>query len=238
MSDKRAPRGARPAPEGGAPADRPVPSAARHGLDYGWWQGPTRELDDIADLGPLARAARPLTRRIPVPALHLLAGAAAVALLVGLLAGPGSGERRGVALGLVLLALLVAPVAARPLGGRFGWLLPGLLRGIEYGLLVRLVAVVDPGAMPAAFAYLAAIGYHHYDTVYRWRHCGRGSASWVNPVGLGVEGRLLVLAVVLASTADLGPALTVIALVLGAAFVAESVTGWRTWLRTASAPVD
>lgn len=222
-----------------APVAAKVAAPRRPKTGAPWWHGPGRELDDIADLGPLARFARPLTRRLPVPALYLLLVAAAVALVIGLVAGgSGEGARPGTALGLCAVAALMLPIAARPLGGKFGWLLPGILRAIEYGLLVRLVAVIDPGAMPAAFGFLAAMAYHHYDTVYRWRHTGRGPAPWANPAGLGVEGRLLVLAGLVSVTADLTVPLAVLAVAMGVTFLAESAVGWRAWLRSGPTAVD
>lgn len=246
MSNKRRPGrpAARPAPPARSSATPSTPrraavaTATRPRTGAPWWHGPARELDDIADLGPLARLARALSRRLPAPALPVLLGASVLALIAGLAAGSGSGARLGVALALCGVAVLVVPAAARPVGGPFGWLLPAILRAIEYGLVVRLVAVIDPEAMPAAFGFLATLAYHHYDTVYRWRHTGRGPAPIVNPAGFGVEGRLLVLAALVATTDDLGIPLTVLAVALGAAFLAESAVGWRNWLRTGPTALD
>lgn len=185
------------------------------------------ELDQIVDVGPLGRTAAVGAPAVP-PWIPL--GAAGVAALVtGLLASP---ERRvTTALLLLLTVALAIPAWRSPVGGRFGWLMPGVVRAIEYGLIVRIVATVDSSAMPAAFGLLCAIAYHHYDTVYRWRYTRSGPQESVFRLGLGWDGRLALLALVLLITGDLRWPLGIAAVLLGALFVAESAVGWRRWLR-------
>lgn len=186
------------------------------------------ELDQIVDVGPLGRTAAASVPALPpwIP----LAAAALCGLVTGLFAAP---DRRGMtALGLLLTVLLAVPAWRRPIGGRFGWLVPGVVRALEYGLIVRIVAVVDPGAMPAAFGLLCAVAYHHYDTVYRWRYTRSGPQESVFRLGLGWDGRMVVLALILVVTADLTWPLGILAALLAGLFVAESAAGWRRWLRT------
>ncbi len=191
---------------------------------------PRGELVDLVDLGVGARLLGRAAARSKIPQLGAVALACGLAVLVGLVTASNRAGEVLAAVGVVAVVAAASPAWGRPLDGRFGWLLPGLVRGIEYGLVVRLVAVVDPGAMPAAFAYLCAVTYHHYDTVYRWRHTRRGPELWIFGAGLGHDGRLLLLAVLLASGVALGPALTVLAAGLGALYVAESAGAWRAWL--------
>jgi hypothetical protein len=188
------------------------------------------ELYDLVDVGPVGRVLGRATVGLRVPQLGAVLAAAAVAVVVGVGVSADPDGRRFAAIGLATLVLVGSPAWGRPVGGRLGWLLPGLVRGIEYGLVVRLVAVVHPAAMPAAFGYLCALAYHHYDTVYRWRHTRTGPAPWVFLSGLGHDGRLLVLAALLATDAHLGVSLTVGAILLSALYTAESATAWRAWL--------
>jgi len=201
------------------PADHPV--SARGG-----------ELEQMIDVGPLSRMLA--ARLVDFYPLFALALAAAAGLLIALVAG--SGYRWPLVLGLCAVVVFAAPAWRSPPVGRFAWLEPGILRGLEYGLVVRVVAGVDEAAMPAAFGLLCAVAYHHYDTVYRWRHTGRGPAPEVFRWSLGWDGRLLALAAVLLVTNRLGPVLVVGAAVLAVVFVAESAAAWRAWLSTLSQP--
>jgi Family of unknown function (DUF5941) len=187
---------------------------------------PTTELDHLLDAGPIARLLAPLALPV-VPWLAL--GLSALAAL-GTAAVAGSERRGTTALGLLVVVLIAVPALARPPAGRFGWLMPGVVRGLEYGLVVRVVAEVDRPAMPIAFGLLCAVAYHHYDTVYRWRHTGRGPAGWVYRLGMGWDGRLIMLAGIVLFTARLRAPLAIAAVLLAAVFLAESAVGWRRWL--------
>ena len=73
------------------------------------------------------------------------------------------------------LAAWIAGRAAAARGPRTGthplaWLVPPLLRLVEYGSLIALTAAADPDALPVCFALLGVLAFHHYDTVYRLRH--------------------------------------------------------------------
>jgi hypothetical protein len=86
-----------------------------------------------------------------------------------------------------------------------------------------------------AYAYLAAVAWHRYDVMYRLRDTGEPAAAWVTPATLGVDGRVVVLAVLGALGAPLAPVLAWGALVLIAVYVVESARGWRAWLHAQGA---
>jgi hypothetical protein len=132
------------------------------------------------------------------------------------------------AVGLVALAFLVAAAGAgaRHAGrGRFAWMVPPLLRALEYGLLIRLTAVADHHALPACYALVGVLAFHHYDTVYRLRHQRVAPPAWLAAAGGGWDGRLLVV-YVLAALGVLGVGLPLVAAALAVLFVSESVTSW------------
>jgi hypothetical protein len=200
------------------PAESRPPAAAR----------PTTELDHLLDTGPIARLLAPLA----LPVAPWVALGLSVLAALGTAAVAGSDRRGTTALGLLVVVLIAVPAMARPPAGRFGWLMPGVVRGLEYGLVVRVVAAVDHAAMPVAFGLLCAVAYHHYDTVYRWRHTRRGPAGWVYRLGMGWDGRLIMLAGIVLFTARLRAPLAIAAVLLAVVFVAESAIGWRAWLTT------
>ncbi|MGW6510695.1 DUF5941 domain-containing protein, partial [Streptomyces niveus] len=110
------------------------------------------------------------------------------------------------------------------------WLVPPVFRATEYGFLLVLAARADvPGALPAAFGLVAAVAYHHYDTVYRIRGgAGAPPRGLVRALG-GHEGRTLLVAVLAALTTaetDLAPELTVIAVLVAVIALAESIRFW------------
>jgi len=112
------------------------------------------------------------------------------------------------------------------------WAVPPLLRLAEYGLLIVLTSVAAPGAMPACFALLGVLAFHHYDTVYRLRHQGVEPPRWLRWSGGGWDGRMLA-ASVLAGAGLLDAGLIAGAVALGALYVAESIASWRGFVRTA-----
>jgi hypothetical protein len=135
----------------------------------------------------------------------------------------------------VVAVLLVAAGSQRPHAGRLAWLVPPLLRVLEYAFLIRLTAVADGDAMPLCFALLCVLAFHHYDTVYRLRHQRVPPPAWVRAAGGGWEGRVLA-ACVLALAGVLGPGLLVAALGLGALFVTETVVSWVRFARAERGP--
>jgi hypothetical protein len=205
-----------PSARGADPGRARPPASAR----------PSTELDHLVDAGPIARLLAPFA----LPLAPWLALGLSVAAALGTMAAAGADRRGTTALGLLVVVLLAVPAMARPPAGRFGWLMPGVVRGLEYGLVVRVVAAVDSAAMPIAFGLLCAVALHHYDTVYRWRHTRRGPAAWVYRLGMGWDGRLILLAGIVLCTARLRAPLAISAVLLAAVFVAESAIGWRAWL--------
>lgn len=189
-------------------------------------------LADLADSGPLAEAGarvlRPLARRLPAfapPALALLGTGALIATAA--LAPRGSWWPAVAAVGYVLTSALST---ARPLKGALDWLVPPLFRAGEYVTILALAAVSQVnGALPAAFGLVAAVAYHHYDTVYRIRGgTGAPPRALVRAAG-GHEGRTLLVAVLTAALAHgtgLTVALTVLAGALALLVLAESIRFW------------
>ena len=172
------------------------------------------------DDGPLATALARVAAKLPAPPLALLAVLPlAIAIAV-------EGEDASDALAGVVLAwavLLGGLSKARTEDGRFRWGVPPLIRLTEYAGLLWIGALGD--AKSAAFALIAALAFRHYDLVYRLRHRGETPPAWVDLAGLGWEGRLL-LGYVLLVIGALPAAFYVLAAVLGAVFVIESVAGW------------
>ena len=129
---------------------------------------------------------------------------------------------------LVDLAVVPRPTG----GGRLAWQLPGLLVAVEAGALL-LAAGGDPTAGAAAYAWLAAVCWHVYDNVYRLRETGRGTPHALVRATLGVEGRVVVLALVGGFTDRPALPLLVGAVLLFLAYAAESGRAWRDVLGTA-----
>jgi hypothetical protein len=182
-------------------------------------------LDAYRDDGPLASWIGRLADG------RLRAGEASLTLLgllpvVAVLAWPAQrlsvgAASAGIAIGVVLVAL-----GAHDTGrGRLAWLVPALLRTIEFGGLVKLTVVAAPDAMPACYALLGVLAFHHYDTVYRLRHQRVAPPSWVRGVGAGWDGRLLV-ASALALAGGLRFGLLVAAVGLALVYVSESTVSW------------
>ncbi|MFJ4033186.1 DUF5941 domain-containing protein [Streptomyces griseoluteus] len=187
-----------------------------------------RALADLADTGPLAGAlARVLGRGLPglaVPAAAFLGGAAVVACS----ALTGFGGWLPV-VGAVVYVLTSALATARPLKGSLDWLVPPFFRAAEYGTVLALAARADVhGALPAAFGLVAAVAYHHYDTVYRIRGDAGAPPAWlVRAIG-GQEGRTLLVTVLAAllTASQLTVALTVIAVCVALLVLVESIRFW------------
>ncbi|MFG3475503.1 DUF5941 domain-containing protein [Streptomyces sp. NPDC047980] len=188
-------------------------------------------LADLADSGPVAdgfaAAFRGFARRLPSlapPVIAVLGGAAVT--LTAWLAPYGSPWTVVAALGYALTSGLAV---ARPLKGALDWLVPPVFRAAEYGTILILAARADVnGALPAAFGLVAAVAYHHYDTVYRIRGgTGAPPRRLVRAVG-GHEGRTLAVALLatLLGAPQFTIALTVLAVAVALVVVAESVRFW------------
>jgi phosphatidylglycerophosphate synthase len=190
-----------------------------------------RALADLADRGPLAEVLARIVRRparclpgIAAPALALLGGLAVV--VPAALAGSGS---PWVVAGALVHVVTSALAVARPLKGALDWLVPPFFRAAEYGTILALAAHAGVhGALPAAYGLVAAVAYHHYDTVYRIRgSAGAPPAGLVRAIG-GQEGRTLLVAVLAAllTAVQFKVALTALAVLVAVLVLAESIRFW------------
>ncbi|MFJ5641954.1 DUF5941 domain-containing protein [Streptomyces sp. NPDC093223] len=183
-----------------------------------------RALADLADNGPLAGF---VSRALPAPLGHplLVALAGAAVLTVSLF----SGVTWAPVAGAVVYALASGQALARPLKGALDWLVPPLFRAAEYGTVLVLASKSGVnGTLPAAFGLVAAVAYHHYDTVYRIRGDAGAPPAWlVRAVG-GQEGRTLLVTVVAAALTaqQFEVALTVLAVVVAGLVLVESIRFW------------
>ncbi|KOV61924.1 DUF5941 domain-containing protein [Streptomyces sp. MMG1121] len=187
-----------------------------------------RALADLADSGPLSEAVRRVAKRglpgLAVPAVAFLGGAAVVACSA--LTGFGSVLP---VIGALIYVLTSALAVARPLKGALDWLLPPFFRAAEYGTVLALAGKAGVnGALPAAFGLVAAVAYHHYDTVYRIRGDAGAPPAWLVRVIGGHEGRTLLVAVLAAvlTASQFTVALTVLAVAVALVVLAESIRFW------------
>ncbi|KEF14182.1 transferase [Streptomyces rimosus] len=129
----------------------------------------------------------------------------------------------------VIYALFSGQAVARPLKGPLDWLVPPLFRAGEYVaiLVVAARSGVDQ-ALPAAFGLVAAVPYHHSDTVYRIRVGAGAPPRWLVRAAGGHEGRTLVVVLLAALLHSTGftIALTALAVVLALLVLAESIRFW------------
>ncbi|MCD9140922.1 DUF5941 domain-containing protein [Streptomyces albireticuli] len=188
-------------------------------------------LADLADSGPIAEAAgRTLGATVPGRAYGppFWAVLAAACLLIGPLVTGNGGSWRAV-LQAVVYAVFAGVAVAQPLKGPLDWLVPPVFRAAEYGLVLTLAAQSDaPGALPAAFGLVAAVAYHHYDTVYRIRGGTGAPPHWlVRAIG-GHEGRVLAVTIAAALWHGQGftIALTVLAAAVAITVLIESIRFW------------
>ncbi|MFD7667522.1 DUF5941 domain-containing protein [Streptomyces sp. NPDC059788] len=129
----------------------------------------------------------------------------------------------------VIYALFSGQAVARPLKGPLDWLVPPLFRVGEYVAILVLAARSDADqALPAAFGLVAAVAYHHYDTVYRIRVGTGAPPRWLVRAAGGHEGRTLLVVLLAALLHGTGftIALTVLALVLALLVLVESIRFW------------
>ncbi|GGW78620.1 hypothetical protein GCM10010503_65320 [Streptomyces lucensis JCM 4490] len=185
-------------------------------------------LADLADSGPIGEILRRVAGRglpgLAVPAVALLGGAAVVACS----ALTGFGGVLPVA-GALCYVVTSALAVARPLKGALDWLVPPIFRAAEYGTVLALAVEAGVnGALPAAFGLVAAVAYHHYDTVYRIRgNAGAPPARLVRAIG-GHEGRTLLVTVLAAvlTASQFKVALTVLAVAVALVVLVESIRFW------------
>ncbi|MBC2900488.1 DUF5941 domain-containing protein [Streptomyces cupreus] len=188
-------------------------------------------LSDLADSGPLAlgfaEAFKNPARGLPgftAPAVALLGGLVVVATsALTDFGGPWP------IVAALFYAVTSGLAVARPLKGALDWLVPPFFRAAEYGTVLALAVNAGVnGALPAAFGLVAAVAYHHYDTVYRIRGNAGAPPHWlVRAIG-GHEGRTLVVTVlaVLFTAAQFKVALTVLAVAVALVVLVESIRFW------------
>ncbi|MEV5987073.1 DUF5941 domain-containing protein [Streptomyces sp. NPDC052051] len=185
-----------------------------------------RALKDLTDSGPLAELlVRVLLGNLRVTA-PLSAGIGAVLVTFSALLW-GAGWQ--VVLCAAVYVLLSAEAVEHPLKGALDWLVPPFFRAAEYGTILILAAKAGGnGVLPAAFGLVAAVAYHHYDTVYRIRGDAGAPPSWlVRSIG-GHEGRTLLVAVLatLLTAALFKIALTALAVCVALLVLGESIRFW------------
>ncbi|HEV2752334.1 MAG TPA: DUF5941 domain-containing protein [Solirubrobacteraceae bacterium] len=182
-------------------------------------------LETYRDDGVLAQSlGRALGSAVGLPPVVLVL-AGAVALLAAVAIGGDEAPRPAVAGVIAWLVVAAGVSSGRPHRDRLRWAVPPLLRLAEYAGLVWLAALAGPSAVPAAFALIAALAFRHYDVVYRLRHRGVAPPTWLGVLAGGWDGRL-VIGLVFLLTGALPAAFFVLAGLLGALFVSESVLGW------------
>ncbi|MEU3670984.1 DUF5941 domain-containing protein [Streptomyces virginiae] len=187
-------------------------------------------LADLADSGPLAELEARLLRGRAGSFGSVYVAALGTVLMAGAALYLPFGDPRLIAVAVIYVMTAGLAVAA-PLGGALDWLIPPLFRAAEYVTVLALAAKADvPGALPAAFGLIAAVAYHHYDTVYRIRGGTGAPPHWlVRTIG-GHEGRVLlttVLAAVLVDRAsDFPVALTALAVFVALVVLVESIRFW------------
>jgi hypothetical protein len=187
-----------------------------------------RALADLTDSGPLAELQARLLRGRAGTFGSVYVAALGAVLMAGAAGYPPFGDRRLIAVAVIYVMTAGLAVAA-PLKGALDWLVPPLFRAAEYVTVLALAAKADvPGALPAAFGLVAAVAYHHYDTVYRIRGGSDAPPRWLVWTIGGHDGRVLltvVLACVLAR--DVFPvALTALAVFVAIVVLAESIRFW------------
>ncbi|MFD7910832.1 DUF5941 domain-containing protein [Streptomyces sp. NPDC059752] len=189
-----------------------------------------RALADLADSGPLAELqARLLRGRAGSFGSVYVAALGTLVMIAGAVFLP-FGDPRVIAVAVIYVMAAGLAVAA-PLKGALDWLVPPLFRAAEYVTVLALAVKADvPGALPAAFGLIAAVAYHHYDTVYRIRGGTGAPPHWlVRTIG-GHEGRVLLItalaAVLVTREADFPVALTAVAVFVALVVLVESIRFW------------
>ncbi|MFF1743318.1 DUF5941 domain-containing protein [Streptomyces mirabilis] len=183
-------------------------------------------LADLADSGPLVELLARLARGTVRVAAPVSAAVGSVLVVTSALLWGAGWQSVLCAVGYVLLSALAV---VRPLKGALDWLVPPFFRAAEYLTVLVLAAKADVnGALPAAFGLVAAVAYHHYDTVYRIRGNAGAPPHWlVRAIG-GHEGRTLLVTVLAAllTAAQFKVALTALAVAVALLVLVESIRFW------------
>ncbi|MEU7057692.1 DUF5941 domain-containing protein [Streptomyces sp. NPDC046197] len=187
-----------------------------------------RALADLADSGPLAELPARTVRGVPRQAMVCSALAGGALVTCSALVWGAGWQTVLCAVGYVLTSAIAV---SRPLKGPLDWLVPPVFRAAEYGTVLILAAKAGVnGALPAAFGLVAAVAYHHYDTVYRIRGNAGAPPAWlVRAIG-GHEGRTLLVTVLAAllTASQFTVALTVLAVAVALVVLVESIRFWVT----------
>ncbi|MFG2887793.1 DUF5941 domain-containing protein [Streptomyces sp. NPDC048297] len=189
-----------------------------------------RALADLADNGPLAVfSARVLRAPLGSPLLVALGGAAVLAVSLFFGFSGFSGVAWAPVAGAVVYAVACGQALSRPLKGALDWLVPPVFRVAEYCTVLVLASKAGVnGALPAAFGLVAAVAYHHYDTVYRIRGNAGAPPAWLARAIGGQEGRTLLVTALAAllTASQFRVALTVLAVYVALVVLAESIRFW------------
>jgi|SRR5262245_29942176 len=184
-------------------------------------------LELYIDAGPLARDIGYALGRVRLPEIPLVLAAGAL-LGVALARLDGSLGSRQVLFATVGAVVVITGLCwSGPVRGRFGWLLPALVRVMEYAFVARTTAVIAADLEWLAYGYLVVIAFHHTDSVARMRHLGRGPARWVYTAGLGYDGRMLVLAALaVTGTEAYRHGLPIVVALLAVVYLTECTICW------------
>ncbi|MBB6555413.1 DUF5941 domain-containing protein [Nonomuraea rubra] len=172
------------------------------------------------DDGPLSRAMGLLVAGQLPPLPPVIAGT----FVTGVLLLLGVAGTDGLAVFAPAVTLLLAgPGSTHPHDGRFDWLVPPILRLIEY-TFVAAVGFAHQVHPLMIFVLLAALAFHHYDLVYRLRQHVY-PPPWLATLGLGWDGRMMVVSLV-ALSGWLTGGYALLAVYLWGLFGWESLTCW------------
>jgi hypothetical protein len=172
------------------------------------------------DDGPLSRGMGALVSGQLPPLPPLIAGAFVIGVL--LLIGVAGSEGLAVFAPAVTL-LLAGPGSSHPHDGRFDWLVPPVLRLIEYTFIAACGFAHDVPPV-LIFALLGALAFHHYDLIYRLRQRVY-PPPWLSTFGLGWDGRMIVVSLA-ALVGFVTGGFVLLALYLWVLFGWESLTCW------------
>ncbi|NBE96952.1 hypothetical protein FE391_34740 [Nonomuraea sp. KC401] len=172
------------------------------------------------DDGPLSRAMGMLVAGQLPPLPPVIAGT----FVTGVLLVLGVAGSDGLAVFAPAVTLLLAgPGSSHAHDGRLDWLVPPILRVIEYTFIAA--CGFAHGVHPVIIMMLlGALAFHHYDLVHRVRQRVYAPA-WLSTFGLGWDGRMMVVSLV-ALTGWLAGGYVVFALYLWVLFGWESLTCW------------
>ena len=149
---------------------------------------------------------------------------AVIPLVVVLAVARESGHAAVVGLALLWFVAVAGAGSKLPRAGRFDWAVPALLRATEYAVVIRLAALRGDGL--AAFVFLAAVVYHHYDIVYRVHTTQRELPRW-RVVAAGGWPARLTLVFLLDTVGGFDVGLYAAAAVIGVTALIGSGLSWR-----------